>query len=117
MTYMMRKDTTATLPATAKRHADRSWSAEFAGIIAYGPTLATARATLAESIAAVIRHASQSPAFARDDDGTLIVAVPDGTGVASWRVTDESARLTCHSTGTPWETVASVHHYSPIPNR
>lgn len=111
------RDTTANLPATATRHANRSWSAEFAGIIAYGPTLAAARATLAETIGAVVRHASSPPGFARDDDGTMVVAVPDGIGVATWRVTDESARMTCHSVGTPMESVARVHHYSPIPTR
>lgn len=113
----MQRDTTASLPAMATRHADRSWSAEFAGIVAYGPTLAAARATLADLIGSVVRHASSPPAFARDDDGTLVVAVPDGVGVASWRVTDESARMTCHSTGTPAESVARVHHYSTIPTR
>lgn len=111
------RDTTANLPATATRHANRSWSAEFAGIIAYGPSLAAARATLAELIGAVVRHASSSPGFARDDDGTLIVAVPDGVGVATWRVTDDGARMTSHSAGTPMESVTRVPHYSPIPTR
>lgn len=113
----MHKETTVPMPALATKCADRSWSVSFCGIIAYGPTLTAARANLAETVARVIGHASQSPAFARDDDGTLIVAVPDGTGVASWRVTDEGARLTSHSTGTPEESIGRVHHYSPIPAR
>ena len=113
----MQKETTVPMPALATKRADRSWSVTFCGIIAYGPTLSAARANLAETVARVIGHASSSPAFARDDDGTMIVAVPDGTGVATYRVTDDGARLTSHSAGTPEESVGRVPHYSPIPTR
>lgn len=114
----MIRETTAAIPATATKRADRSWSAEFAGLIAYGPTLAAARASLSELIVRAVKHTSERPAFARDDDGTFVVVVPDGIGSAEWRVSDAAgARLTGHSDGTPEGLVARVHHFTPIAYR
>jgi len=111
------KELTVSVPmrATQRREGRTvTWTVEFAGMLAYGGTLAAARAAMAETIVRAANHARQPPAFARDDDGTLVVAVPDGIGTAEYRVSDGRARLTSHSVGTPAETVARVHHYTPL---
>ena len=57
------------------------------------------------------------PAFARDDDGSLMVAVPSFSGGSNhWRVNGE-ARLNTFDSRPPSEAFTSCYHMTPIPAR
>jgi hypothetical protein len=78
-----------------------------------------AEAALAEKIAAMLERGQPEPAFARNDDGALVVIVPDvlNGGSTTYHVT-ETAVFNCGSgTGDPGEIAGRVHHYDPIPGR
>lgn len=98
-------------------HRDSAWTATYGPLSGQGATQAAAKADLTTALAAALSAGDADPAFARDDDGAVIVAIPDlHGGVTVWRV-GETARMICRQDGPP-ETVAEhCHHYTPIPRR
>lgn len=78
----------------------------------YGRTLADAKAALAENIAGALSNAATEPAFARDDDGSLVVAVQDMTGVAHWVIRDDKPRQITYCDGPPRKSLEGCHHYT-----
>ncbi len=115
------RDTTVTLPATARqslgRPRTRTWTVTVLGRVSgSGDTLPAARTAAADAAAEYIRHAADGPAFARDADGALIVAVPDGSGTAVYRVTGDRWSLNSYSGGTPADAVAGCYHWTVLPD-
>jgi hypothetical protein len=85
-----------------------------------GSTLAAAKAGLAAQLALTVETLEVEPAFARDDDGALIVAFDRPWGIDTFRATGTTARLI--STGNrhpegPAADLARVHHFTPLPAR
>ncbi|MFI9052464.1 hypothetical protein [Streptomyces sp. NPDC053427] len=85
-----------------------------------GSTLKAAKAELARQIAVATETVNVEPAFARDDDGSLIVAIDRPWGVEEYRITDAGWRNVGtydRDTRTPAEWLAATHHYTPVPPR
>lgn len=85
----------------------------------HGSTQATAKADLAAQIVQSAQPVDDEPAFARDDDGALIVAIPDGRGdVHVWRLAEQttgaSARHITTCGGPADQAIAGCGHYTPI---
>jgi len=112
--------TTQTLPLRVTvdktgRGRNARYTARFGDLEADGPTAATARADLAEQILMAATEPAP-PAFARDDDGTLIVALTSIYGaVNTWRVASTARLNTIGGQETPDEHLAAIHHFTPIP--
>ncbi|MER5482588.1 hypothetical protein ABT024_05140 [Streptomyces sp. NPDC002812] len=83
-----------------------------------GTTLAAAKDHLAAQLTTTVETLAAEPAFARDDDGALVVAIDRPWGIDWYRATDTSARLICtgqrHPEG-PAADLSRVHHYTPLP--
>ncbi len=83
-----------------------------------GTTLAAAKADLAAQIILAVDSLNTEPAFARDDDGSLIIALDRPWGIDTYRATDTTARLITtsdrHPQG-PAADVARTHHYRLLP--
>lgn len=85
-----------------------------------GTTLAAAKADLARQIIATCESVAVDPAYARDDDGSLIVALARPWGVDEYRITSEGHRLiSTYAPGCadPVALLARTHHYTPVPAR
>jgi len=111
------KDVKVSVTGTASRGfgRDAQWKVTLFGLISgYGATQAEAREAAIAALGDAVRQMHTAPEFARDDDGTLIVAVPDGGGTAVYRV-DSRARNTEFRYGTPEQAVTGAHHYTRIP--
>jgi hypothetical protein len=83
-----------------------------------GKTLKAAKAELAQQIALATETVNIEPAFARDDDGTVIVALDRPWGFEWYRVTDTHAQRIStgdrHPEG-PAADLARVDHYKVLP--
>ena len=112
------KDVKVSVTGTASRGfgRDAQWKVTLFGLISgYGATQAEAREAAIAALSAAVGQMHTAPEFARDDDGTLIVAVADGGGTAVYRVDDSRARNTEFRYGTPEQAVTSADHYTRIP--
>lgn len=106
-----------TLDATLRRDFGRGahYTATYLGLVnATAETVADARAKLAENLHHYISNATTKPVFATDDDGSLVVAVAEGSGTAVYRVRDGDARCITIAEGSPAAYVERVPHYTPI---
>ncbi|WP_275466285.1 hypothetical protein [Streptomyces noursei] len=89
-------------------------------IFGRGSTLKAAKQELARQIAVATETVNVEPAFARDDDGSLIVAIDRPWGVEEYRLTDAGYKLIGtydRDRRTPAEWLAATHHYTPVPPR
>ncbi|MGA5411505.1 hypothetical protein ACPCSC_30160 [Streptomyces lavendulocolor] len=89
-------------------------------IFGRGSTLKAAKAELARQIAVATETVNVAPAFARDDDGSLIVAIDRPWGVEEYRITDDGFKNVGtydRDSRTPAEWLAATHHYTPVPPR
>ncbi len=111
-----RKSTTVALPATAWKGFGRGaqWTVASGRVTGHGDTLGAARTRAAATVADLLANVTTPPAFARDDDGSLIVAVAHGSGVLHYRVTGDRAREVSFCDGPPAESLARVPHYTPL---
>ncbi|MFD4933477.1 hypothetical protein [Streptomyces virginiae] len=85
-----------------------------------GTTLAAAKADLAVQLTTTVETLNVEPAFARDDDGALVVALDRPWGVDEYRITDAGHRLIgsyARDYGDPATLLAKTHHFTPIPAR
>lgn len=123
----MSQDASVKLPITVTHNIGASKARRYTAsygpwqhpIEAEGPTPAEAKtalvAALVTAIDAVRRH---EPKFARDDDGSLMVAVPTWNGGSDhWRVRDDGARLNTFASTPPAEAFGNCYHMTVIPNR
>jgi hypothetical protein len=96
-----------------------SWDADVGQAHGHGTSMGRAEAALAEKIAAMLERGQAEPAFARDDDGALVVIIPDviNGGHATYRITETGARNVAAGDGDPEQAVKRVHHWTPIPWR
>ncbi len=119
------EDASVKLQVTVTRnpgsHKSRRYTASYGewprAIEAEGATAAEAKdrltGILATALGAIM---TGQPSFARDDDGSLMVAVPSFNGGSHhWRVNGE-ARLNTFDSRPPGEAFASCHHMTVIPN-
>lgn len=83
-------------------------------IAGYGRTLAEAKQALVDNLAQALTNWAQNPAFARDDDGSLVVAVQGPTGVAHWVVRDDEPREITYCDGPPRQSLQGCHHYTVL---
>lgn len=81
-----------------------------------GRTPAQAKQACTARLTEVLHNIGQRPAFGIDDDGTVIVAIPDAYGTSVYRVRPDSARMITHTNGAPEDEIARVEHYRPIPS-
>lgn len=102
---------------TLGRQGDGRWTATLGPVKAYGRTKTVALKALAEEIVHALSRLDEEPAFARDDDGSLIAAVPKWHGVDHYRVTDEGVRCITACDGPPAKSLESTHHYTAVPQR
>ncbi|MGC4950984.1 hypothetical protein ACLQ2N_32935 [Streptomyces sp. DT224] len=88
-------------------------------IFGRGSTLRAAKEELAQHMTLAAETAHVQPAFARDDDGALIVAIDRPWGVDEYRITDAGHRLTgCYARDAdPAALLAKTHHYTVLPAR
>lgn len=119
--------TTVNLPATAKKGFGRDavWTVTVVGfeetdygLYGYGPTFKEARANATVCAVELLRGVNIDPAFARDDDGSLIVVIPHGGDTRTYRINDKGwALIASGGPSTPEEFVSKVHHWTAIPPR
>ena len=71
---------------------------------------------LAGKITAMLDRGQPNPAFATDDNGDLVVLIPDvlNGGHTEYRVRDGQATMNGAADGDPADRVARVHHWKPI---
>jgi hypothetical protein len=94
------------------------WTASLGVLRGAGSTQGEALADLGRLLTTLAEHHDDEAAFAIDDDGTWIAAVPDGTGGSTeYRVYPDHAGITGASNEPPAESLRRVHHYSVIPTR
>lgn len=91
-----------------------TYKAAFGPIVGYGKTQAEAKQSLSENLLAALAASSVDPAFARDDDGSLIVALPNHAGVIHWRVGDGEPRAITGCDGPPRKSLETVPHYTVL---
>lgn len=109
-------DSKLTLPI----HMHKQWGrngqyvASLGPVAGYGRTQAEAKQNLADNLQAALHAASVDPAFARDDDGSLIVAVPNYGGVVHWKVDDRGPRSITGCDGPPRESLETTPHYTVL---
>lgn len=103
-------------------HKSRRYTATYGdflrGFEAEGSTAAEAKAALTVMLVTALDVARNGkPAFARDDNGDLMVAVPapDG-GSQHWRVNGD-AKYSASDSRPPAEAFTSCYHMTPIPER
>jgi len=116
---MDEKAVTVSLPATARKGFGRpvSWSVSLdvdPTTVGTGPSLTEARAKLAGTAEAIIANATAGPAFAYDDDGGLVVAVPYGTGSMHYKLIDGQVRMVAFTAHAAQDSL-TAHHYTRIP--
>lgn len=109
-------DSKLTVPIHMQRSFGRggSYKATFGPVAGYGKTQAEAKQNLADNLQAALAAASADPAFARDDDGSLIVAIPDYSGVIHWKVDERGPRSITGCDGPPRRSLESVPHYTVL---
>jgi len=122
---MTATDAAARLPFTVEEGWRRGsgWTATYGSypysIETYGKTAAEAKAAMAEALATALdTMLTHKPRFGRDDDGTLLAAIPapDG-GSTHWRINDTGAYPNT-VTSTPSEKAFDeCYHQTPIPYR
>lgn len=83
-------------------------------VLGHGRTQVEAKQDLLNNLLAALAAATADPAFARDDDGSLIVALPNYSGVVHWKVDDRGPRSITGCDGPPRESLASVPHYAVL---
>jgi hypothetical protein len=96
---------------------DGRWTATLGPVKTYGRTKTVALKALAEAVVHALTQVDAEPAFARDDDGSLIAAVPRWHGVEHYRVTEDGARSITACDGPPAKSLESIHHYTAVPWR
>lgn len=99
------------------RRDDGRWTATLGPVRAHGRTKTVALKALAEAVVHALTALDAEPAFARDDDGSIIAAVPKWSGVAHYRVTDEGVRCITGCDGPPAKSLEGCHHYTVLPQR
>lgn len=109
-------DSKLTVPITLQKSLGRNgkYTATIGPVTGCGKTQAEAKQHLLDNLRAALTAAAIDPAFARDDDGSLIVAVPDYSGVIHWRVDERGPRSITGCDGPPRESLASVPHYTVL---
>lgn len=109
-------DSKLTVPIVLQKSLGRggTYKATLGPIAGYGKTQAEAKQNLLENLHAALAAASVDPAFARDDDGSLIVAVPDYSGVVHWRVGDGEPRAITACDGPPRKSLETTPHYTVL---
>ncbi len=117
----MEKSVTVTIPASAHKGfgRDAGWTVAVVDgsmVVGVGSSLAQARMNAATTAVDVIRTAMDGPAFALDDDGGLVVAVPWGTGSIHYKVRDGHVFMITSTVHAPHESLTGCHHYTPLPN-
>lgn len=114
---------TARVPCTLRpadvfsgRRRPVSWDADAGQAHGHGTSMGRAEAALAEKIAAMLERGQPEPAFAVNDDGALVVIVPDviNGGSTTYHVTGDVAHNVGTGSGDPDEAAARVYHYTPI---
>jgi hypothetical protein len=114
---------TARVPCTLRpadvfsgRRRPVSWDADAGQAHGHGTSMGRAEAALAEKIAAMLERGQLEPAFARNDDGALVVIVPDviNGGSHAYYVREDGAYPVGSSIGEPDDRAGSVHHWTPI---
>lgn len=93
---------------------DGRWTATLGPVKAYGRTKTVALKALAEAVVHALTRLDAEPAFARDDDGSLIAAVPRWHGTEHYRVTDDGVRSIAGCAGGPAESLEGTHHYTVL---
>jgi hypothetical protein len=96
---------------------DGRWTATLGPVKAYGRTKTVALKALADAVLEALSRLDEEPAFARDDDGSLIAAVPRWHGVEHYRVTEDGARSITACDGPPAKSLEGCHHYTVLPAR
>jgi hypothetical protein len=107
-------DSKLTIPVQIRKAFGRggTYTAQLGPIVGHGRTQAEAKQNLAGNLQAALAAASVDPAFARDDDGSLIVALPHYSGVIHWRIDERGPRSITGCDGPPRESLATVPHYT-----
>jgi hypothetical protein len=96
---------------------DSRWTATLGPVKVYGRTKTVALKALAEAVVHGLSRLDAEPAFARDDDGSLIAAVPRWHGVEHYRVTGDGVRSIAGCDGPPAKSLEGCHHYTVLPAR
>lgn len=96
---------------------DSRWTAQLGPVKAYGRTKTVALKALAEAVVHALSHVDEDAAFARDDDGSLIAAIPRWHGTEHYRITDDGVRSTGGYDGSPAKSLEGCHHYTVFPQR
>lgn len=101
------------VPITLQKSLGRggTYKATFGPIAGYGKTQTEAKQNLLDNLHATLAASSVDPAFARDDDGSLIVAVPDYSGVIHWKIDERGPRSITGCDGPPRKSLETVPHY------
>lgn len=90
------------------------WRVRLDHIVAYGRTIKDAVDEVTRLTLLAIERLDTEPAFARDDDGSLIVAVQKSHGVEHFRVTGDVVRCITSTCGTPIGSLRSTRHYTVL---
>ena len=109
-------DSKITVPITIQRPSGPggTYRATLGPVVGYGKTQAEAKQSLLDNLRAALDAASVDPAFARDGDGSLIVAVSDCSGVTHWKVDGRGPRSITGCDGPPRKSLESVPHYTVL---
>jgi hypothetical protein len=121
----MTEDASVKLPVTVTKNPGRNagYTAAYGqyphDIEARGATAAEARANLAGALATAVKTVIEArPAFARDADGALWVAVPAADGGSRWwRVTADAARYNASSSSPAAEAFGGCVGMTIVPAR
>lgn len=90
------------------------WRIMLDHITGYGSTITEAKTRTVDLTLKAIERLDTDPAFALDDDGSLIVAVQKSHGVEHFRVSGTTVRCITGTSGTPDSSLRSVPHYTVI---
>lgn len=91
------------------------YTASVGPIAGRGRSMAEAKDDLLANLLAALSAGSVDPAFARDDDGSLIVAVQGLVGgVTHWRVGDDNPRPITGCDGPPRKSLETTPHYTAL---
>jgi hypothetical protein len=89
------------------------WRTHLGPITGLGRTITDAKADLQRRLRQALDRLDTDPAFARDDDGSLIVAVQQSHGVVHWRITpDGTVRSITATSGPPRRSLEGTWHYT-----
>ncbi|MEU5476844.1 hypothetical protein [Streptomyces mirabilis] len=99
-------------------HRGDGWRVIMGRVEGRGSTFAAAKANLAAQITTTVETLEAPPAFARDDDGALVVAIDRPWGIDTFRATATTARLVSSGNRHPKGPAADldrVHHFTLLP--